>query len=172
MEGKIRVNEGIRAKRVRLINEEGEQAGILSGEEALRIAREKGRDLVEVAPQADPPVCRILDYGKFKYQQEKRKKKAKKKSINTLKEVRLSYRIGEHDFEVKVRKICKFLKEGHRVKLSLRFKGREMIYKEEGKRILERAVKEIEQIGKAETQPSVSHRILEQYLVPKLDKPR
>lgn len=172
MEGKIRVNEEIRAKRVRLIDEEGEQAGILSRENALRIAREKERDLVEVAPQAKPPVCRILDYGKFKYQQEKRKRKAKKKSISTLKEVRLSYRIGEHDFEVKVRKICKFLKEGHRVKLSLRFRGREMIYKEEGKRILERVVKEIEQIGKAETQPSVSHRILEQYLVPKLDKPR
>ncbi|TKJ47128.1 translation initiation factor IF-3 [Candidatus Aerophobetes bacterium Ae_b3a] len=166
----MRINSQIRAKKVRLVNEEGEQAGILSREEALRIAQEKGQDLVEVAPQADPPVCRILDYGKYKYQQEKRKKKAKKKSVNTIKEVRLSYRIGEHDFEVKVRKICKFLKEGYRVKLSLRFKGREMIYQEQGKKILERASKEIEEVGKAETSPSISRRVVEQYLVPKLDK--
>lgn len=170
MEGKIRINEEIRARKVRLIDEEGKQAGIFSREEALKIAREKGQDLVEVAPQASPPVCRILDYGKFKYQQEKRRKKAKKKSSNTLKEVRLSYRIGEHDFEVKVRKIYKFLEDGHRVKVSLRFKGREMIYKEEGKKILERVAKEIEEIGKVETGPSISNRVVEQYLVPKLDK--
>ena len=125
---------------------------------------------MEVAPQADPPVCRILDYGKYKYQQEKRRKKAKKKSVNTIKEVRLSYRIGEHDFEVKVKKVSKFLKEGHRVKLSLRFKGREMVYGEQGKKILERATKELEEVGKAETRPSISRRVVEQYLAPRLDK--
>lgn len=125
---------------------------------------------MEVAPQADPPVCRILDYGKYKYQQEKRKKKSKKKSVNTIKEVRLSYRIGEHDFEVKVKKVCKFLKEGYRVKLSLRFKGREMIYQEQGKKILERASQKIGEVGKVETRPSMSRRVVEQYLIPKLQK--
>ena len=125
---------------------------------------------MEVAPQANPPVCRILDYGKFKYQQEKKKKKVKKKSANTIKEVRLSYRIGEHDFEVKVRKVCKFLKEGHRVKISLRFKGREMIYREQGTKILERVSKGIGELGKAEKSQSMSNRVVEQYLVLKLDK--
>lgn len=125
---------------------------------------------MEVAPQANPPVCRILDYGKFKYQQEKKRKKVKKKSANTIKEVRLSYRIGEHDFEVKVRKVCRFLKEGHRVKISLRFKGREMIYREQGTKILERVSKGIGELGKAEKSPSMSNRVVEQYLVPKLDK--
>ncbi len=156
---------------MRLIDEEGEQAGIFPSEKALEIAREKGRDLVEVAPEADPPVCRILDYGKFKYQQEKRRKKAKKKhSTNALKEVRLSCRIGEHDFEVKVRKVCEFLKEGHRVKLFLRFRGREMIYKERGKAILKRVIEKIEGIGKTESAPSVSGRTIEQYLIPKVGK--
>jgi len=138
---------------------------------ALKIAQEKERDLVEVAPEADPPVCRILDYGKFKYQQEKRRKKTKKKhSTNALKEVRLSCRIGEHDFEVKVRKVCEFLKEGHKVKLFLRFRGREMIYKERGRAILDRVVEKIEGIGKAEFAPSVSGRTIEQYLIPKVNK--
>ncbi len=170
-EAKIRVNEQIRAKEVRLIDEGGGQVGIFPSEKALKIAQEKGEDLVEVAPEADPPVCRILDYGKFKYQQEKRRKKAKKKhSTNALKEVRLSCRIGEHDFEVKVRKVCEFLKEGHRVKLFLRFKGREMIYKERGKAVLERVIGKIEGIGKAESVPVISNRTIEQYLIPKVSK--
>lgn len=156
---------------MRLIDEKGEQIGIFSVEEALKIAQEKEEDLVEVAPEANPPVCRILDYGKFKYQQEKRKKKTKQKhSANVLKEVRLSCRIGEHDFEVKVRKVCEFLKEGHRVKLSLRFKGREMAYKERGKVILDRMVEKIEGVGKVETTPAISNKTIEQYLIPKVSK--
>ena len=128
-------------------------------------------DLVEVAPEANPPVCRILDYGKFKYQQEKRRKKSKKKhSTNVLKEVRLSYRIGEHDLEVKMRKICKFLKEGHRVKITLRFRGREMIYKDRGEMILKRIAQEAQEFSKVESPPSVSGRRIEQYLIPKVAK--
>ncbi len=156
---------------MRLIDEKGEQVGIFSLEKALGIAQEKGGDLVEVSSEANPPVCRILDYGKFKYQQEKRRKKAKKKhSANALKEVRLSCRIGEHDFEVKVKKICEFLEEGHRVKLSLRFRGREMIYKERGRAILERVIEKIEGIGKVESTPAISNRTIEQYLIPKVSK--
>jgi translation initiation factor IF-3 len=126
---------------------------------------------VEVAPEANPSVCRILDYGKFKYQQEKRRKKSKKKhSTNILKEVRLSYRIGEHDFEVKLRKVCKFLKEGHRVKISLRFRGREMIYKDRGEMILKRIAQEAQEFSKVESPASVSGRSIEQYLAPKPTK--
>lgn len=128
-------------------------------------------DLVEVAPEANPSVCRIMDYGKFKYQQEKRRKKSRKKhSTNILKEVRLSYRIGEHDFEVKVRRICKFLKEGHRVKISLRFRGREMIYKDRGEMILKRIAQEAQDFSKVDSPPSVSGRSIEQYLIPKPTK--
>ena len=162
------VNEEIRALRVRLIDAEGKQMGILPRREALEIARREGLDLVEVAPQANPPVCRLLDYGKFKYQMDKkRKKNRKKQSSDTLKEIRLSYKIGEHDLQIKVRKVEQFLKEGHRVKLSVRFRGRESIYKEEGKRILERVAKEVENVGRVETRPSVGDRKIEQYLIPK-----
>ena len=123
---------------------------------------------MEVAPEARPPVCRILDYGKFKYQQEKRRKKSgKKHSTNVLKEVRLSYRIGEHDLEVKMRKICKFLKEGHRVKITLRFRGREMIYKDRGEMILKRIAQEAQEFSRVDSPPSVSGKSIEQYLIPK-----
>lgn len=162
------VNEEIRASKVRLIDAEGKQMGIFSRQEALEIARREGLDLVEVAPQANPPVCRLLDYGKFKYQlDKKRKKNRKKQSSDTLKEIRLSYKIGDHDLQIKVRKVQQFLKEGHRVKLSIRFRGRENIYKEEGKHLLEKVAKEVEDVGRVESRPSVSERKIEQYLVPK-----
>jgi len=166
---KIRVNEQIRARKVRVISVKGEQLGVFPLKEALEIAQKEELDLVEVAPDSSPPVCRILDYGKFKYQREKQKKKARKKqATDTLKEVRLSYKIGEHDFETKLNRISKFLKEGHKVKISLRFKGREMIYRERGKKILERVIQEVEAIGRAETSPSMRGRSIEQYLVPKI----
>jgi len=162
------VNEEIRAKKVRLINADGKQMGVFTREEALKIAEEKDLDLVEVAPHANPPVCRLLDYGKFKYQMEKKRKKAKKKQASdTLKEIRLSYQIGEHDLMVKAKKVQQFLKEGHRVKLSIRFRGRENIYKEEGKHILERVIKEVEDVGRAESGPSINGKKMEQYIVPK-----
>ncbi|MCD6257082.1 translation initiation factor IF-3 [Candidatus Aerophobetes bacterium] len=162
------VNEEIRASKVRLIDAQGRQMGIFSREQALEIARKEELDLVEVAPQANPPVCRLLDYGKFKYQlDKKRKKNRKKQTSDTLKEIRLSYKIGDHDLQIKVKKVQQFLKEGHRVKLSIRFRGRENIYKEEGKQLLEKVAKEVEDVGKVESRPSVGDRKIEQYLVPK-----
>ena len=156
---------------MRLIDSEGKQLGVLPREEALRMAKDGEMDLLEVAPQADPPVCRILDYGKFKYQQEKRRKKNKKPhDTNVLKEVRLGYRIGEHDFEIKCRKVLKFLEEGHKVKVVLRFRGREMIYQDRGKEILERVVQEVEDIGKPASHPAARGRRLEQYIAPKSSK--
>lgn len=137
----------------------------------MRIAKDGGMDLLEVAPGADPPVCRILDYGKFRYQQEKRRKKSKKPhDTNILKEVRLGYRIGEHDFQIKCRKVSKFLEEGHKVKIVLRFRGREMIYQDRGKEILERLVREVEDIGRVASHPTAKGRRLEQYIVPKSSK--
>lgn len=137
----------------------------------MRRAKDEGMDLLEVAPQADPPVCRILDYGKFKYQQEKRRRKSRKPhDSNVLKEVRLGYRIGEHDFQIKCRKISKFLGEGHKVKIVLRFRGREMIYQDRGKEILERVVREVEDIGRAASHPAARGRRLEQYIAPKSSK--
>jgi len=162
------VNEEIRASKVRLIDAQGRQMGIFSREQALEIARKEELDLVEVAPQANPPVCRLLDYGKFKYQlDKKRRKNRKKQTSDTLKEIRLSYKIGDHDLQIKVKKVQQFLKEGHRVKLSIRFRGRENIYKEEGKQLLEKVAKEVEDVGKVESRPSVGDRKIEQYLVPK-----
>ena len=150
-----------------MIDEKGEQLGIFSHQEALKIAQEKELDLVEVAPEAKPPVCRILDYGKFRYQREKRRKQSKQRHSTDLKEVRMSYKIGEHDFEVKLRKIQQFLKGGHRVKVSLRFRGREMIYKERGRGILERVSQTVKEVGKVESTPSMSGRVIEQYLIPR-----
>ncbi len=162
------VNEEIRSPKVRLIDQQGKQVGVISRDEALEIARREGLDLVEVAPQANPPVCRLLDYGKFKYQMEKkRKKNRKKQSSDSLKEIRLSYKIGEHDLKIKVKKIEEFLREGHRVKLSIRFRGRENIYKEEGRKMLERIAKELKEIGRVETRPSIGDRKIEQFLIPK-----
>ncbi len=135
------------------------------------MARDGDMDLLEVAPQADPPVCRVIDYGKFKYQEEKRRKKNKKPhDSNILKEVRLGYRIGEHDFEIKCRKVLKFLEEGHKVKVVLRFRGREMIYQDRGREMLKRLVLEVEDIGKAMSSPLPRGRRLEQYLLPKSAK--
>lgn len=130
-------------------------------------AQEKGLDLVEVAPQAHPPVCRIMDYKKFRYEQKKQRKKNKKRKVsNVLKEIRLSYTIGEHDLKVKVRNACKFLKEGSRVKISLRFRGREIIYKDRGKEILERVIAEVKDVGQVEISPKMSRKSMELYLIP------
>jgi translation initiation factor IF-3 len=156
---------------VRLIDSKGKQLGVFPREEALKMARDGDMDLLEVAPQADPPVCRVIDYGKFKYQEEKRRKKNKKPhDTNILKEVRLGYRIGEHDFEIKCRKVLKFLEEGHKVKVVLRFRGREMIYQDRGREMLKRLVREVEDIGKAMSSPLPRGRRLEQYLLPKSAK--
>ncbi|NQS90305.1 translation initiation factor IF-3 [Patescibacteria group bacterium] len=162
------VNERIKASKIRLIDAQGKQMGILSLEQALEIARKEGVDLVEVAPQANPPVCRLLDYGKLKYQLDKKRRKAKKKQFgDVLKEIRLSYHIGEHDLETKIKKIYRFLQEGYKVKVSVRFKGRERIYRDEGKYLLEKVVKQVEEVGKVESRLSGVGGRIEQYLIPK-----
>jgi len=137
------INEEIRAKEVRLVGAEGEQIGIKPFREAMQMAIDANLDLVNVAPQAKPPVCRIMDYGKFRYEQQKKDKEARKnQKIVDLKEVWFRANIDEHDYQTKMRNVVKFLKEGDKVKCSVRFRGREIAHANIGQKILERVAKE------------------------------
>ncbi len=132
------INEQIRDKSIRVISDEGEQLGIMSAREAMDIAEEKGLDLVKISPNAQPPVCKIMDYGKFRFEQSKKQKEAKKNQhIITIKEVRLSTNIDTHDLDVKAKSVSKFLKAGDKVKVSLRFRGRQMTHTDMGREVME-----------------------------------
>ena len=147
----MRINGRIRVREVRVVGEEGEQLGVLQTIDAMKKAEEAGLDLVEVAPTAVPPVCRIMDYSKFKYEQEKREKEARKKQkIVHLKEIRLSPKIGEHDYQFKLRNLEDFLKRGDKVKVTMMFKGREMAHVDLGRKILDRLGSDISQVGEIE----------------------
>ena len=150
----VRINERIRAREIRVINEEGGQLGIMPPYEALRIARGQGLDLVEVAPTANPPVCRIINYGKYLYQLSKRQHEARKhqKSIE-LKEVKMRPRTSTHDFETKRNKVIEFLREGAKVKVTIMFRGREMAHRDLGFKMMERLAEEVGEVGVVETRP-------------------
>jgi translation initiation factor IF-3 len=133
----LRINEEIRAKEIRVVSADGEQLGIMQVRDALKVAQEKELDLVEVAPAAKPPVCRIMDYGKYRYEQSKREREARKKQrVIEVKEIRMTPKIEEHDFQVKVKATQKFLKDGDKVKVMIRFRGREIIHADLGKTLL------------------------------------
>ena len=150
----VRVNERIRAREIRVIDEEGQQLGIMPPFEALKMARSQGLDLVEVAPTANPPVCRIINYGKYLYQLSKRQHEARKhqKSIG-LKEVKMRPRTSAHDFETKRNKVIEFLQEGAKVKVTIMFRGREMAHRDLGFKMMERLVQEVGEVGQVETRP-------------------
>ena len=150
----VRINERIRAKEIRVIDEEGQQLGILPPFEALKVAREKGLDLVEVSPTANPPVCRIINYGKYLYQQSKREHESRKhqKSME-LKEVKFRPRTSEHDFEVKRNKMVKFLQEGDKVKATIMFRGRENAHRDIGMKMMERLIQDVGENGLLEARP-------------------
>ncbi len=132
------INEQIRDSSIRVVSEEGEQLGIMSAREAMNIAEEKGLDLVKISPSAQPPVCKIMDYGKFRFEQSKKQKEAKKNQhIITIKEMRLSTNIDKHDLDVKAKSVSKFLKAGDKVKISLRFRGRQMTHTDLGREVME-----------------------------------
>ena len=138
-------------REVRVVGENGEQLGVLATADALKRAEEAGLDLVEVAPTAVPPVCRIMDYSKYKYEQEKREKEARKKQkVIHLKEIRLGPKIGEHDYQFKLRNLEDFLKRGDKVKITMMFKGREMAHIDLGRKILDRLSSDISQVGEIE----------------------
>ena len=147
----LRINEEIRVREVRVTTAEGEQLGIMQVRDALQMAIEQNLDLVEVAPTARPPVCRIMDYGKFKYEQQKRDKEAKKKQkIVTIKEVKLRPNIEDHDFDVKKKNALRFLEDGDKVKVTIMFRGRELSHPELGRVLLVRMAKELADIANVE----------------------
>ncbi|MFM8564459.1 MAG: translation initiation factor IF-3 [Acidimicrobiia bacterium] len=162
-----RYNERIRAKEVRVIGPDGSQLGIKAVPDALALARELDLDLVEVAPMATPPVCRIMDYGKFRYEESQRAREARKKTAHiTVKEVKFRPKIGKGDFDTKVRHVQEFLAEGHKVKVTLQFRGREMAHPELGSKILDEVIEAIIAVGKVETQARLEGRSMTMVLVP------
>ncbi|AOZ92109.1 translation initiation factor IF-3 [Paenibacillus crassostreae] len=162
------INDEIRAKEVRLVGAEGEQIGITPIREALQMATDLNLDLVNVAPQAKPPVCRIMDYGKFRYETQKKEKEARKnQKIVDTKEVWFRANIDEHDYQTKLRNVVKFLKEGDKVKCSVRFRGREIAHASIGQKILERVKEEVAEYSSVERFPKLEGRSMIMILAPK-----
>ncbi|MFB5192034.1 translation initiation factor IF-3 [Alicyclobacillus fastidiosus] len=162
------VNDGIRAREVRVVDQENEQLGIMSLRDALRLAEERNLDLVNVAPNAKPPVCRIMDFGKFKYEQSKKEKESRKnQKVVLLKEVRMTPNIDEHDFNVKLKNVLKFLKDGSKVKVSVRFRGREITHQSIGQELLIRLAKQAEEQAIVERMPRLEGRHMVLILSPK-----
>ena len=164
----IRTNERIRAREIRVIDDEGVQLGIMPPYEALRKARERNLDLVEVSPTAQPPVCRIMDYGKYLYQQEKKEREARKhqKTI-TVKEVKFRINVDDHDYETKKNHVLRFLEEGDKVKATIFFRGREMTRQSFGREILERLISDVAEKGMVEFRPRQEGNTLHAILAPK-----
>ena len=172
MEGKtiseLMINEEIRDKEVRVIGEAGQQLGIMSAKEALALAEEAGLDLVKIAPTAQPPVCRIVDYGKFKYEQLRKEKEAKKKQkVTEVKEIRLSPNIDTNDLNTKMNAARKFLSKGDRVKVTLRFRGREMAHMNTSKHILDDFAQNLSDVAVMEKAPKVEGRSMTMFLTEK-----
>lgn len=163
-----RVNEEIDSRSIRLVGETGEMIGVVSLREGLDMAREVGLDLVEVSPNADPPVCKILDFGKFKYEQQKKKNEARKKQrVIEVKEVKLRPNIDEHDYDVKMRNMRRFLDEGDKVKVTLRFRGRELAHQDLGMKVLDRVREELDPIAKVEQFPKMEGRQMVMVIAPR-----
>ena len=171
---KTRKNERIRAREVRVIGPDSKQIGVMSPADGLKIAKRYGLDLVEISPKARPPVCRILDYGKYQYEQSKKEKenKHKKSTSGKVKEVKFRVRIEAHDFMYKIKHAEEFLGKGNKVKLTLMFRGREMEHKDLGFETVNRAVKELEHIGHRDTEPRLSGRIISTMISPLPEKDR
>ena len=161
------MNEEIQAPKVRVIDTEGKQLGIFLLNDARRLANEKGRDLVEIAPQAKPPVCKIIDFGKFRYEQQKKEKFQKKnQQVSVLKEIRFHPNTDVHDFDFKTRHAINFLEEGNKVKATVVFKGREMAYVELGENLLKRFLERVEDVAKVEVEPKMEGRNMSLIVVP------
>ncbi|MBI5657872.1 MAG: translation initiation factor IF-3 [Geobacter sp.] len=164
----VNVNQAIRAREVRVIGPESEQIGILSLSEALALAAERELDLVEVSPTAVPPVCRIMDFGKFKYQQSKKLQEAKKKQVHVqLKEVKLRPKTDDHDLEFKVKHVKRFLEEGNKAKITMVFRGREITHTNIGQNILDRIAEELQEVAIIEVRPKMEGRSLFMIVAPK-----
>ena len=166
-----RINERIQVREVRLIDGEGQQRGVISTAEALDIARQADLDLVEISPNANPPVCKLLDYGKYKFEQEKRLKESNKRQKQVrLKEIRMQPKIEAHDLGFKTKHIREFLEEGYKVKVTVRFRGRELAHTEMGHRVLERVQKLLEDSFVVERSPIMEGRLMSMMISPKTKK--
>ena len=158
----------ISSPQVRLVDENGEQVGVVSTADALRRAESVGLDLMEVSPNADPPVCKILDYGRFRYEAQKKKNEARKKQkIIEVKEIKMRPNIDTHDYEVKMRAIHRFIGEGDKVKVTMRFRGREMVHQDLGKVVLDRVREEMEETAKVEQFPKLEGRQMTMVMAPR-----
>ena len=158
----------ITSPQVRLVDENGEQVGVVSISEALRRAESAGLDLMEVSPNAEPPVCKIIDYGRFRYEAQKKKNEARKKQkVIDVKEIKMRPNIYSHDYDVKMRSIHRFIGEGDKVKVTMRFRGREMVHQEIGKQVLERVREEMEGIAKVEQFPRLEGRQMTMVMAPR-----
>lgn len=166
-----KINEEIRDRELRVIDNEGNMLGVMSRDEALALAEEKKLDLVNISPNANPPVCKILDYGKYRYEIQKREKEAKKKQKTfQVKEIRLSTFIEDHDIQVKAKTACKFLKEGDKVKVSLRFRGRENANTARGRDVMNKFAEVCSEVSVVEKRPTFEGRSLIMFLAPKAEK--
>lgn len=163
----IRVNERIRASSIRVIGPQGEQLGILSKEKGLELANQHELDLVEVAPQSQPPVCRIMDFSKYRYEQEKKERQAKKHQAQTkIKEIRIKPKIEEHDYQVKLKQLHTFLEKGNKVKINLFFRGREITHQEFGRNIIDRLIQDSQNKSIVEKPPMFEGKVLSLVLAP------
>ena len=161
------INEHITAKQVRLIDANNENRGIVTIREALAIAEEEGLDLIEISPQATPPVCKVLDFGKYRYEQQKRKAEAKKnQKVVEIKELKLRPMIDTHDYEVKVKQATKFLEQGNKVKFTMRFKGRELSANDMGKQVLSKLLEDLANISKVDSEMKLDGRQMTMILAP------
>ncbi|WP_029448755.1 translation initiation factor IF-3 [Candidatus Odyssella thessalonicensis] len=166
-----RVNQEITSKEVRLVGADGEMVGVVSRSEALRLAADAGLDLVEVSPNAEPPVCKILNYGKYKYEQQKKKTEAKKnQKVIEVKEIQMRPVIDENDFNVKLRAIRRFLEEGNKVKVAIRFRGREITHQDLGMEVINRVKEDVSEIAKVDQTPKLEGRQILMILSPAAPK--
>ncbi len=163
-----RVNDQITAPEVRVVGADGEVIGVLSVEEGIEHAYDAGLDLVEVSPNADPPVCKILDYGKFKYEAQKKANEARKKQkVIDVKEIKMRPNIDDHDYDVKMRNVKRFIDDGDKVKMTIRFRGREMAHQDLGLAVLQRVKEEMDELAKVEQFPKTEGRMMTMVLAPK-----
>ncbi len=163
----LQINEEIKVKEVRIIGDDGEQLGVLPTAKALELAYEKDLDLVLIAPTAEPPVCRIMDYGKYRFERDKKEKEAKKKqTVVEVKEIQLSCRIDTHDFETKVRHAHRFLGDGNKVRVVVKFKGREMAHQDIGRDVLEKFEQACEGVGTVDKRPTLEGRFMSMIVNP------
>lgn len=166
----LAVNEQIKHREVRVIDTDGKQIGIMDIQKALKLAKSKQLDLVQVAPKANPPVCRIMDYGKYKYEQSKKEKEAKKKQkVINVKELRMSPNIEEHDLQVRIKNARRFLKEGDKVKVTIKFRGREITHNSLGKEVLENFAESVKDLAVIEKKPKLEGRNMIMILAPKTE---